>query len=93
MKKENTPIIEKNIPIPKPNYKLKSYKWRCIELMTNMKIGDSIKIENRSLAQVRSTWLWRASLNLGLKRGSNKRQDFFMIESIDKTNHRVWRVK
>lgn len=44
--------------------------------MTNMKIGDSIKIENRSLAQVRSTWLWRASLNLGLKQGSNKRQDF-----------------
>ena len=86
MEKENIPIIEKNIPIPEIHYKLGSYKWKCIELMTNMDIGDSIKIENRSLAQVKYTWLWRASRQLGLK-------DAFKIESIDKTNHRVWRVK
>ena len=84
MEKENTPIIEKNIPMP--NYKLNSYKWKCIELMTNMDIGDSIKIENRSLAHVKYTWLWRASRKLGLK-------DAFKIKSINKTNHRIWRIK
>tara|TARA_R100000781_G_scaffold114359_2_gene84959 strand:+ start:247 stop:507 length:261 start_codon:yes stop_codon:yes gene_type:complete len=86
MKKENTPLIEENISIPQPNYKLGSYKWRCIEVMTNMNIGDSIKVENRSLAQVKYTWLWRASRKLGLK-------DAFSIKSIDKNNHRIWRVK
>ena len=54
--------------------------------MTNMNVGDSIKIENRSLAQVKYTWLWRASRQLGLK-------DAFKIKSIDKSNHRIWRVK
>tara|TARA_R100001082_G_C4282616_1_gene124551 strand:- start:130 stop:390 length:261 start_codon:yes stop_codon:yes gene_type:complete len=86
MKEENIPVIEKNIPIPEPNYKLKSYKWKCIELMTNMDIGDSIKIENRSLAQVKYTWLWRASRKLGL-------ENAFKITPIDKNNHRVWRIK
>ena len=85
--KENTPVIEKNVPIPfKIHYKLGSYKWKCIELMINMDIGDSIKIENRSLAQVKYTWLWRASKQLGLKNA-------FQIKSIDKRNHRVWRIK
>ena len=84
MEKENTPIIEKNIPIPEIHYKLRSYKWKCIELMTNMHVGDSIKIKNRSLAQVKYTWLWRASRQLGLK-------DAFKIESIDKDNHKVKR--
>ena len=89
MEKENIPIIEKGIPIPSSNKfqnGKNNYKWKCIELMTNMDIGDSIKIKNRSLAQVKYTWLWRASSQLGLK-------DAFKIESIDKSNHRVWRVK
>ena len=85
MEKENTPIIEKNIEY-KIHYKLGSYKWRCIDLMLTMDIGDSIKIENRSLAQVKYAWLWRASRKLGL-------ENAFKIESIDKRSHRVWRVK
>ena len=83
--KENTPVIEKNVPIPRIISK-GSYKWKCIELMINMDIGDSIKIENRSLAQVKYTWLWRASKQLGL-------ENAFQIKSIDKKNHRVWRIK
>ena len=78
--------IDRNIPIPEPQYKWNSYKWECINTMTEMKIGDSIKVENRSLAQVKYTWLWRASRKLGLK-------DAFTIKSIDKKNHRIWRIK
>jgi hypothetical protein len=87
MKQEDTPVIEKNVPIPKPHYKTGSYKWKCIKLMTTMDIGDSIKVENRSLAQVKYTWLWRASRHLGLD------QNAFKIKSIDKRNHRIWRIK
>ena len=78
--------IDKNIPIPEPNYKYSSYKWKCIDTMLLMEVGDSIVIKDRSLAQVKYTWLWRASRKLGLKNA-------FIIRSIDKRNHRIWRVK
>ena len=78
--------VDKNIPIPEPNYKYNSYKWKCINTMMKMEVGDSIRIKDRSLAQVKYTWLWRASRKLGLK-------DAFTIKSIDKKNHRVWRIK
>ena len=54
--------------------------------MLEMEVGDSIVIKDRSLAQVKYTWLWRASRKLGLKNA-------FTIKSIDKKNHRVWRIK
>ena len=79
--------IDKNIPIPEPNYKYSSYKWKCINTMLKMEVGDSIKIENRSLAQVKYTWLWRASRKLGLNK------DIFVIKSINPKTHRIWRIK
>ena len=79
--------IDKNIPIPEPNYKYNSYKWKCINTMLEMQVGDSIRVKDRSLATVKYTWLWRASRQLGLN------QDAFEIKSIDKHNHRIWRVK
>ena len=47
--------IDKNIPIPEPNYKYSSYKWKCINTMLKMKVGDSIRINNRTLASVKNT--------------------------------------
>ena len=81
--------IDKNIPIPEPNYKYNSYKWECINAMLKMEVGDSIRIKNRTLASVRYTWLWRASMKLGLRRGDNA----FMVKSIDHNNQRIWRIK
>ena len=79
--------IDKNIPIPEPNYKYSSYKWKCINTMLEMEVGDSIKINNRTFASVKYTWIWRASRKLGLN------QDAFMVKSIDHNNQRIWRIK
>ena len=79
--------IDKNIPIPEPNYKYNSYKWKCINTMLKMEVGDSIRINNRTLASVRYTWVWRASRKLGIN------QDAFMVTSIDHNNQRIWRIK
>ena len=79
--------IDKNIPIPEPNYKYSSYKWKCINTMLKMKVGDSIRINNRTLASVKYTWVWRASRKLGID------QDAFMVKSIDHNNQRIWRIK
>ena len=79
--------IDKNIPIPEPNYKYSSYKWKCINTMLKMEVGDSIRIKNRTLASVRYTWVWRASRKLGID------QDAFMVKSIDHNNQRIWRIK
>ena len=79
--------IDKNIPIPEPNYKYSSYKWKCINTMLKMEIGDSIRIKDRSLAQVKYTWLWRASRKLGLNK------DAFVIKSNNPKTHRIWRIK
>ena len=54
--------------------------------MRKMKIGDSIKIKDRTLWTIKNTWLWRASRKLGL-------ENAFTIKAIDKKNHRVWRIK
>ena len=79
--------IDKNIPIPEPNYKYGSYKWKCIKKMLEMEIGDSIRIEDRTLSQVKYCWVWRASSKLGLKK------DAFIVKSIDHNTQRIWRVK
>ena len=78
--------IDKNIPIPEPKYKYKSYKWECINKMLEMEIGDSIKIKNRTLPQVKYTWIWRA------KRKSDNKFDF-KITSINHNTQRIWRIK
>ena len=79
--------IDRNIPIPEPNYKYSSYKWKCIKRMLEMKVGDSIRIKNRTLASVKYSWVWRASRKLGIN------QDAFMVKSIDHNNQRIWRIK
>ena len=79
--------IDRNIPIPEPNYKYSSYKWKCIKRMLEMKVGDSIRIKNRTLASVKYSWVWRASRKLGIN------QDAFMVRSIDHNNQRIWRIK
>ena len=79
--------IDRNIPIPEPNYKYSSYKWKCIKRMLEMKVGDSIRIKNRTLASVKYSWVWRASRKLGIN------QDAFMVRSINHNNQRIWRIK
>lgn len=79
--------VEKNIPLPKGTGKkekpLEKYKWRCIKALSELKVGESIKIEERKKYTIDSYWLWIAR---GLSLGSK-----FVIESIDKDTHRVWR--
>ena len=84
--------IEKGIPIPnssKFQNGKNNYKSECINMMLKMEIGDSIRVKDRSLDTVKYSWLWKASMKLGLKRGDNA----FIIKPIDKKNHRVWRIR
>ena len=81
--------IEKNIPLPK-KYKwneepVPKYKWRCIKALSELKVGESIKIEERKKYTIDSYWLWIAR---GLSLGSQ-----FTVQSIDEDTHRVWRIK
>ena len=81
--------IEKNIPLPKAR-KIKEnpvekYKWSCIKALAKLKVGESIKIEERKKYTIDAYWLWIAR---GLSLGSQ-----FVVESIDKDTQRVWRIK
>jgi hypothetical protein len=62
--------IEKNIPLPKGRKKrenpMEKYKWRCIKALSELKVGESIKIEERKKYTIDSYWLWIArGLSLG----------------------------
>jgi len=87
MKKEVK--IEQNIPLPKGKkiyqQPVQKYKWKCINALSKLKVGESIKIEERKKHTIRDYYIWIAQ---GLSLGSQ-----FVIESIDEDTHRVWRVK
>ena len=78
--------IEKNIPIPTRGKftSINSYRSRCIEILTELNVGESIKIEDRTLDTVKRTWLWKAERKSGFK---------YSIRSIDHNTQRVWRIK
>ena len=63
-----------------------NYKWRCVDEMMDMKVGDSMIIKDRALDTVRNTWLWRAERMSGWKFK-------FKVEPIDSKTQMVWRVK
>ena len=89
MNKLNVITIEKNIPLPNSR-KIKQepvqkYKWKCIGVLSKLKVGESIKIEERKKYTIDSYWLWIAR---GLSLGSQ-----FIVKSIDEDTQRVWRVK
>ena len=79
--------IEKGIPVPS-NTKYQNgknnYKWKCVDIMLKMDIGDSMAIKDRTRDTVATTWLWRAERKTGFK---------FIVKSIDKNTQRVWRIK
>ena len=81
--------IEKNIPLPNGKEKLEEpvqkYKWSCIKALSELKVGESIKIEDRKKHTIRDYYLWIAR---GLSLGSQ-----FVVKSIDEDTHRVWRSK
>ena len=81
--------IEKNIPLPNGKVKLEEpvqkYKWSCIKALSELKVGESIKIEERKKYTITSYYLWIAR---GLSLGSQ-----FVVKSIDEDTHRVWRSK
>ena len=81
--------IEKNIPLPKGRKKkenpMEKYKWRCIKTLSELKAGESIKIEERKKSTITEYYLWIAR---GLSLGSH-----FVLQSIDEDTHRVWRIK
>tara|TARA_R100000656_G_scaffold114914_1_gene87411 strand:+ start:320 stop:571 length:252 start_codon:yes stop_codon:yes gene_type:complete len=81
--------IDKNILIPKPKYKYNTYKWKCIKTMRKMKIGDSIKIKDRTLWTVKNTWIWRAKR----KSDGTLNKFNFQVKSINHTTQRIWRIK
>lgn len=79
--------IEKNIPIPgtnKRNPEDSNYKWQCLRKMVELKVGESIKIEDRLKSTIKSYYLWIAEGFSGFK---------FEVHSITRTTQRVWRVK
>jgi len=81
--------IEQNVPLPNSK-KIKQepvqkYKWKCISALSKLKVGESIKIEERKKYTVESYYLWIAR---GLSLGSQ-----FIVKSIDEDTQRVWRVK
>ena len=84
--------IEKNISIPRVHHDgtnkfhngENSYKWRCIKVMLEMEIGDSIKVKDRARETILKSWLWRAERKTGFK---------FIVRSIDKYTQRIWRIK
>ena len=47
---------------------INSYKRECLETLENLGIGDSIKIEDRTLDTVKTTWLWRVERKTGFKK-------------------------
>ena len=56
--------IEQNIPLPK-KYKFKEepiqkYKWMCISALAKLKVGESIKIEERKYYTIMEYYLWIA---------------------------------
>ena len=78
--------IEKGIPMPSNNKfqnGKNNYKWKCIDTMLKMEIGNSIRIEDRTLDTVKTTWLWRAERKTGFK---------YKIHSINHNTQRVWRI-
>ena len=62
---------------------INSYKRECLETLENLGIGDSIKIEDRTLDTVKTTWLWRVERKTGFK---------YKIHSINHNTQRVWRI-
>ena len=81
--------IEQNIPLPKGRRilenPLEKYKWNCIKALSELKVGESIKIEQRKKNTITSYYLWIAR---GLSFGGQ-----FIVKSIDEDTHRVWRSK
>ena len=81
--------IEKNIPLPKgrkiKQQPIQKYKWKCIGALAKLKVGESIKIEERKKQTIKDYYIWIAQ---GLSLGSQ-----FILKSIDEDTHRVWRVK
>tara|TARA_Y100001951_G_C11088897_1_gene155567 strand:- start:182 stop:445 length:264 start_codon:yes stop_codon:yes gene_type:complete len=81
--------IEQNIPLPKgkkiKQEPIQKYKWKCISALSKLKVGESIKIEERKYYTIKAYYLWIAQ---GLSLGSQ-----FVVKSIDEDTHRVWRVK
>jgi len=77
--------IEKNIPIPSRNKfsSINSYRGECLETLEKLSVGDSIKIEDRTLDTVKRTWLWRVERKTGFK---------YKIHSINHNTQRVWRI-
>ena len=79
--------IEKNIPIPgknKRNPEDNNYKWQCLRKMVELKVGESIKIEDRLKSTIKSYYLWIAEGFSGFE---------FEVHSINRNTQRVWRVK
>ncbi len=93
--------IEKNVPIPLAEWeKIKEYKKMHIETMIKLNKGESIVIKDRVKETIKH-WTNIATYRL-LKEKNRASNHFlsrkiyketFLIKSIDKKTHRVWRVK
>ena len=56
--------IEQNIPLPKgkkiKQEPIQKYKWKCISALSKLKVGESIKIEERKYYTIKAYYLWIA---------------------------------
>ena len=64
---------------------LNNYKWRCIDKMIKMSVGDHIVVRDRGKYIIQTTWLWKA-VRL------TKYKAEYKVESIDYNNQIIRRI-